>query len=97
MVENVAKLDAGGIEVKIASCPTTITGADGTRRGEDEVMVIVEDFEDYETDLVQNGDITLCLTKKQAVELAHKLIDSAMADFDELFINLFPDVYPIKT
>lgn len=63
-----------GIDATLYHAQTFIEGSAGERPGDDELMLVIPDFEQYETDLCQAGDITLSFSKSQAQRLARQLL-----------------------
>lgn len=65
--------NANGIGLKMCHAENMITDADGTHPGDDEIILFVADVAEYDTDLIQNGDLCLHFTAPQARRLARRL------------------------
>lgn len=62
-----------GIDATLYHAQTFIEGSAGERPGDDEVMLVIPDFEQYETDLCRDGSITLHFSKAEARRLSRIL------------------------
>lgn len=65
--------NANGIDLFMHLSPTTITDHAGTHCGDDEILLTIDDPEEYDTDLIQGGTLLLHFTKSQARRLARRL------------------------
>lgn len=65
--------NANGIGAYLHHARTEITGQSGTYPGDDCIIISIPNFKQYDTDLCQQGDITLSFSKSQAQRLARQL------------------------
>lgn len=62
-----------GIDLYLHHAETMITDHTGTRPGDDEILMVIPDFAEYDTDLCQNGSIRLHFSKAEARRLSRIL------------------------
>lgn len=65
--------NANGISAYLHHARTEITGQSGTYLGDDCIIISIPNYKQYDTDLCQQGDITLSFSKSQAQRLARQL------------------------
>ena len=74
MKESILEIDnANGIGLTMHHAQQVITDADGTHPGDDEIILFVADVAEYDTDLIQNGNLSLHFTAPQARRFARRL------------------------
>lgn len=65
--------NANGITLTMHLAHTEIIDAEGTSLGDDEVLLFIADVDQYDSDLIQNGDLCLHFTAAHARRLARRL------------------------
>lgn len=72
------KIDnANGIELNMHHTQVCVTSQNGTAPSDDQILLFVADVEQYETDLIQDGNLCLHFTKSQAKRFARQLLRMA--------------------
>lgn len=66
--------NANGIGAYLHHARTEITDQHGTHPGDDCIIISIPNYKQYDTDLCQQGDITLSFSKSQAQRLARQLL-----------------------
>lgn len=79
MKESVPIDNVNGIELNLCHTQITVTDCKGDHPGDDNLLLVVPDAEDYDTDLIQDGAVILHFTKSQARRLARRLWQMAGA------------------
>lgn len=73
-MKSTIKIDnTNGIDLLLCHTEVQVTSADGTHPGDDELLLFVANVEQYETDLIQHGNLCLHFSASQARRLARRL------------------------
>lgn len=69
--------DLHGLDISLQRITPTIEDADGTRNGDDEIILCVPEASKYDTDFIQEDCAILHFSPRQAIVLARRLMKLA--------------------